>query len=37
VAKEKYLHDEPIAIVKDGAKSSNNEIDDFLTPAQLYS
>jgi len=36
VAREKYLHDEPIVIVKHGAKSLNNEIDNFLTLAHFY-
>jgi hypothetical protein len=29
--KKKYLHDEPLAIVKNGAKSSDSKVDDFLT------
>jgi hypothetical protein len=36
VAREKYLHDESIAIIKDGAKSLDNEIDNFLTLAQFH-
>lgn len=36
VAREKYLHEEPIAIIKDGAKSLDNEIDNFITLAHFY-
>jgi hypothetical protein len=36
VAREKHLHEEPIAIIKDGAKSLDNEIDNFLTLAHFY-
>jgi hypothetical protein len=36
VVAKKYLHDEPIAVVRDNAKSLNIEVDDFLTLAQLY-
>jgi len=36
VAREKYLHDEPLDAVKNGAKSSDNKVDDFLTLVQLY-
>jgi hypothetical protein len=36
VAGYKYLHDEPITIVREGEKSSNSEVDDFLTPVQRY-
>jgi hypothetical protein len=32
VAGEIYLHDEPIAIVRNGAKSLDNKVDDFFTP-----
>jgi hypothetical protein len=33
---KKYLHDEPLAVVQNGAKSSDSKVDDFLTPVQLY-
>ncbi len=33
---KKYLHDEPLAVIKNGAKSLDNKVDNFLTPVQLY-
>jgi hypothetical protein len=36
VAREKYSHDEPLDVGKNGAKSSDNKVDDFLILVQLY-